>query len=377
MNISVLFVCMGNICRSPTAEGVFRKMVADSPLAGKIDIDSAGTHGYHVGSPPDARAVEHAAKRGYDLSPLRCRQVNATDFERFDYILAADAMNVKHLKAMCPTRLVHKIEYLLDYGGDEDAFEVPDPSDRGGLPGSARISRRPAAHARHFAALAGARMDGLLSAVAYIKIFVAMIVIVNPLGIMPVFVAMTTYTSDDERKKIARIAAVSVMVVLLVSATLGERVLDMFGISIPSFKVGGAILVMMAALSMMQATPGRDKQTPEEAKEAEDKASIAVVPLAIPLLAGPGAMSTIIIYASEKKSFAHLAIVCLLSIGVAVVTWLALRVAAKVGARLSKTTINVATRIMGLLLAALAVEIFAGGIVELIPALGKPDVFRY
>ncbi|HEX9391556.1 MAG TPA: low molecular weight protein-tyrosine-phosphatase [Usitatibacteraceae bacterium] len=127
MNISVLFVCMGNICRSPTAEGVFRKMVADSPLAGKIDIDSAGTHGYHVGSPPDARAVEHAAKRGYDLSPLRCRQVNATDFERFDYILAADAMNVKHLKAMCPTRLVHKIEYLLDYGGDEDAFEVPDP----------------------------------------------------------------------------------------------------------------------------------------------------------------------------------------------------------------------------------------------------------
>ncbi len=125
--ISVLFVCMGNICRSPTAEGVFRKMVADSPLAGKINIDSAGTHGYHVGAPPDARAIEHAAKRGYDLSALRCRQVNATDFERFDYILAADAMNVKQLKAMCPTRLAHKIEYLLDYGGDEEEFEVPDP----------------------------------------------------------------------------------------------------------------------------------------------------------------------------------------------------------------------------------------------------------
>ena len=125
--ISVLFVCMGNICRSPTAEGVFRKMVADSTLAGKINIDSAGTHGYHVGAPPDARAIEHAAKRGYDLSALRCRQVNATDFERFDYILAADAMNMKQLKAMCPTRLAHKIEYLLDYGGDEEEFEVPDP----------------------------------------------------------------------------------------------------------------------------------------------------------------------------------------------------------------------------------------------------------
>ena len=220
-------------------------------------------------------------------------------------------------------------------------------------------------------------MEGLLSAAAYIKIFVAMIVIVNPLGIMPVFVAMTADTAEWERKKIARIASISVLIVLLVSALLGERLLDMFGISIASFKVGGAILVMMAALSMMQAMPARDKQTPEEAKEAEDKASIAVVPLAIPLLAGPGAMSTIIIYASEKKSFTHLAVVCLVSVGIALVTWLALRVASKVGARMSKTTINVATRIMGLLLAALAVEIFAGGIVELIPALGKPDVFKY
>ena len=220
-------------------------------------------------------------------------------------------------------------------------------------------------------------MDGLLSAAAYIKIFVAMTVIVNPLGIMPVFVAMTADTAEWERKKIARIASISVLIVLLVSALLGERLLEMFGISIASFKVGGAILVMMAALSMMQAMPARDKQTPEEAKEAEDKASIAVVPLAIPLLAGPGAMSTIIIYASEKKSFTHLAVVCLVSVGIALVTWLALRVASQVGARMSKTTINVATRIMGLLLAALAVEIFAGGIVELIPALGKPDVFKY
>jgi protein-tyrosine phosphatase len=125
--ISVLFVCTGNICRSPTAEGVFRKMVTASPLAGKVDIDSAGTHGYHTGSPPDARAIEHAARRGYDLSGLRCRQIGAADFERFDYILAADALNARNLKAACPTRLAHKIEYLLDYGGDEDEYEIPDP----------------------------------------------------------------------------------------------------------------------------------------------------------------------------------------------------------------------------------------------------------
>ncbi len=217
----------------------------------------------------------------------------------------------------------------------------------------------------------------LLSLAAYVKIFVAMMVIVNPLGIIPVFVAMTPYQSRAERMKTARVAAITVAIVLVVSAVLGERVLDVFGISIASFKVGGAILVMTTALAMMQAMPSPDKQTPEEAEEAVDKASIAVVPLAIPLLAGPGAMSTIIIYASEKKTLVHILAVCGAALGVALVTWFALRIASQVGQRMSKTTVNIATRIMGLLLAALAVEIFAGGIVELIPALGKPDVFKY
>ena len=219
--------------------------------------------------------------------------------------------------------------------------------------------------------------EGSLSLVAYVKIFVAMIVIVNPLGIMPVFVAMTASHTDTERMRIAGIAAQTVAVVLLISAILGERVLEMFGISIASFKVGGAILIMLNAMAMMQAMPARDKQTPEEAQEAEDKASIAVVPLGVPLLAGPGAMSTIIIYASEQKAVWHLLAVCATAIGVAIATWIAMRIAIRVGRRMSTTTVNVATRIMGLLLAALAVEIFAGGIVELIPALGKPDLFRY
>jgi protein-tyrosine phosphatase len=125
--VKVLFVCMGNICRSPTAEAVFRKMVAESPLAGKIDIDSAGTHGYHTGAPPDERATAHAAKRGYDLSPLRARQVSAADVEHFDYVLAMDDINLRQLKAMCPSRLQHRIELLLDYGGEEDENIVPDP----------------------------------------------------------------------------------------------------------------------------------------------------------------------------------------------------------------------------------------------------------
>ena len=220
-------------------------------------------------------------------------------------------------------------------------------------------------------------MEGVLSLAAYVKIFVALLVVVNPFGLMPVFVAMTATHSELQRKMISRVAAITVMAALLLAALLGERVLEVFGISLASFKVAGAILIMLNAVAMMQAMPTRDKQTPEEAREAEDKASIAVVPLGIPLLAGPGAMSTVIIYASTNKSVWHLLAVCASIVGIAIVTWLALRLATRIGRRMSTTTVNVATRIMGLLLAALAVEIFAGGIVELIPALGQPDLFRY
>jgi multiple antibiotic resistance protein len=224
-------------------------------------------------------------------------------------------------------------------------------------------------------------MGEFLSLAAYVKVFVAMIVIVNPVGIMPVFVAMTMSQSDRQRHEIARIAAITVACTLLVSVLFGEKVLEVFGISMAAFKVAGAILIMLNAVAMMQAMPARDKQTPEEAQEAEDKdkagASIAVVPLGLPLLAGPGAMSTILIYASQKKSVGHMAAVSVVVLAVSITVWLALRVATRIGNKLSTTTLNVATRIMGLLLAALAVEIFSSGIVELIPALGKPDVFRY
>jgi len=125
--MNVLFVCTANICRSPTAEGVFRKLVADSALAGQLEIDSAGTHGYHAGEKPNARAIEYAARRGYDLNLLRAREIRASDFERFDYVLAMDAANMHHLKAICPTRLSQKIELLLEYGGNHDEHEVPDP----------------------------------------------------------------------------------------------------------------------------------------------------------------------------------------------------------------------------------------------------------
>lgn len=127
--IGILFVCMGNICRSPTAEGVMKKLVAESVLAGRVDIDSAGTHGYHIGSTPDARSVEHAARRGIDLTMLRARQVTAKDFARFDHVLVMDQLNMRHVETVCPLRYADRVKFLLSYAGKGEGIEVPDPYD--------------------------------------------------------------------------------------------------------------------------------------------------------------------------------------------------------------------------------------------------------
>lgn len=137
----------------------------------------------------------------------------------------------------------------------------------------------------------------------YLKILIALLVIVDPLGAIPPFIVMGGNLSQGQKVRIARVPSVAVTIVLIASAIIGEALLRFFGITVASFKVGGAILILLMAISMLQAQPVRDKQTPEEAKEAEDKDSIAVVPLAIPLLAGPGAISAVIIYAAEGKGY--------------------------------------------------------------------------
>ncbi|MBS0338310.1 MAG: low molecular weight phosphotyrosine protein phosphatase [Proteobacteria bacterium] len=124
---AVLFVCMGNICRSPTAEGVFRRMVEEAGLKDAIRIDSAGTHDYHEGAPPDARAQLHAQRRGYDLSGLRARQVRASDFTDFDLILVMDRKNLETLRRVCPKEHAHKLRLLLEYAPLREEAEVPDP----------------------------------------------------------------------------------------------------------------------------------------------------------------------------------------------------------------------------------------------------------
>lgn len=125
--IHVLFVCMGNICRSPTAHGVFRRMVEEEGLAERIQVDSAGTHAYHIGKPPDERARATAIKRGFDLSDLRARQANAADFETFDYVLAMDRENYDILAGLCPRGYEERLSLFLDYAPELGIREVPDP----------------------------------------------------------------------------------------------------------------------------------------------------------------------------------------------------------------------------------------------------------
>jgi protein-tyrosine phosphatase len=124
---SVLFVCLGNICRSPTAEGVLRAIAAREFPGLKLDIDSAGTANYHVGEPPDRRTVAAARRRGFDLAGLRARQVQRADFERFSYVLAMDRANLAELERLAPPGATARLALFLEFAPDAQALEVPDP----------------------------------------------------------------------------------------------------------------------------------------------------------------------------------------------------------------------------------------------------------
>jgi protein-tyrosine phosphatase len=126
-NISVLFICMGNICRSPTAEAVFRQKLAVAGLVDAVLVDSAGTHAYHIGNPPDARSTKSAALRGYNMDVLRARQAIREDIERFDYVLAMDRENLRLVQALAPAHLRDKPQLLMSFAPDYGITEVPDP----------------------------------------------------------------------------------------------------------------------------------------------------------------------------------------------------------------------------------------------------------
>ena len=203
------------------------------------------------------------------------------------------------------------------------------------------------------------------------KPLVTLLAIVNPLAIVPFFIHYTQDFDDEQRRRTVLISAFSCFVVIAVSALMGLQILKFFGISLASFQVGGGMLLLTSSLAMLNAQPAEAKSNAEEMHDAATRASIAVVPLTIPLLTGPATMSTVVIYADKAKSVLQLTTLVGYGVVVALATALCFSLAQPIARSLGKTGINVMTRLMGLILAALAVEVMSDGLMKLFPILGK------
>jgi multiple antibiotic resistance protein len=206
------------------------------------------------------------------------------------------------------------------------------------------------------------------------KPLITLLAIVNPLAIVPFFIHYTQSFSAAQRKRTIWVSSFSVFVVIAISALLGLQILDFFNISLASFQVGGGLLLMTSSLNMLNAQPAEAKSNADEIQDASERAavgsSIAVVPLAIPLLTGPASMSTVVIYADRAKSFWQLMTLVGYGVVIGLATALCFALAQPIARILGKTGINVMTRLMGLILAALAVEVMAEGLHKLFPVLG-------
>jgi multiple antibiotic resistance protein len=194
---------------------------------------------------------------------------------------------------------------------------------------------------------------------------------VNPIGSVPIFISATDGWSKNDRARTARTVALTVFIVLVLSAFIGDGILNFFGISIPSFQVGGGILLMLISISMMHGKQGGTRQTPEEAQTLAEREVIAIVPLSIPLLAGPGAISSMILNAQQHPSFwGHMSML-IPAFVISGLIWLVLKLAEAISHQLGTIGINIVTRLMGLILAAMAVEFIAHGLRGLFPQLAS------
>lgn len=201
------------------------------------------------------------------------------------------------------------------------------------------------------------------------KLTIALLAIVDPIAGIPMFLSATAGNSQASRRRTAQVVAITVFCVLGVSALIGTEILKFFGISIPSFLIGGGILLLMLAISMLQAQDSRIRQTPDEAEEAAEKDAVAVVPLGIPLLAGPGAISTMIIATHKAPGFVQHLTLLIPAVVIALIVWGTFAAATRISERLGKTGMNIITRVMGLIIAAIAIEYIYRGLIELFPKL--------
>ena len=211
-----------------------------------------------------------------------------------------------------------------------------------------------------------------------IKPLIALLAIVNPAGAVPFFLAFTQGFSAAQRQHTLRVAAVSAFCVISVSGLAGLQIIAFFGISIASFQVGGGMLLLISALNMLNAQPAehRSGDVADAQARADAGASIAVVPLTVPLLTGPATISTMVIYAEKTRHVWEHALLVGYGVVIGAATWAALAASGQIARVLGRTGISVMTRLMGLILAAMAVELLADGLVKLFPILASPTLHR-
>ena len=206
-----------------------------------------------------------------------------------------------------------------------------------------------------------------------LKPLLALLAIVNPVGAIPFFIHFTGGFSREQRRRTIHVAAIGAFTVIAVSALVGLRIIEFFGISLSSFQVGGGMLLLVSALQMLNAQQAESRG--DDLREGSDKVdagdSIAVVPLTIPLLTGPATISTMVIYAEKTRHWWQLAILVGYGVVIGLSVWLAFSLSGRIARVLGKTGINVMTRLMGILLAALAVEVMSDGLVKLFPGLAR------
>lgn len=206
-------------------------------------------------------------------------------------------------------------------------------------------------------------MDFLL----YIKFFLGLVAIINPVGLLPVFVGLTSHQTDLERAHTNKVANFAVVVILVVTMIAGQHILNMFSISLSAFRIAGGALICIIAMSMLQGKISEVKRNQEEDREASAMESVAVVPLALPLMAGPGAISSVIVFAAEHNTFINFIGMFLTVLIFGFLSWALFNMAPVIFKLLGKTGINVITRLMGLLMLSLGIEIIAAGLKGLFP----------
>ncbi|HEV7914362.1 MAG TPA: MarC family protein [Albitalea sp.] len=206
-----------------------------------------------------------------------------------------------------------------------------------------------------------------------LKPLIALLAIVNPIGVVPFFIHFTQNLSREQRRRTIRVSALTAFIVIAVSAVAGLKIIEFFGISLASFQVGGGTLLLISAIQMLNAQPaeGRREDVTEGATKVDAGASIAVVPLTIPLLTGPATISTMVIYAEKTRHWWELAVLVGYGVVVAVATFIVFSASGRIARVLGQTGINIMTRLMGLILAALAVELLADGLTKLFPVLAS------